>query len=232
MKIVVFTDIHGSFNSLIQLFSTDDFKNADKKIFLGDVVVCCSRPNQCVTLLKNSDCICLLGNNDMYVVDHIPKEDYITFSPSKLKQIDWMKANLSEENKRIISSWPRDYYLPVGNKKLYFTHYAWEHFNNDTNVVDTPKIINFSTRKKMFENIDADYIFFGHEHISNYHYDDKKHFFCIGTLGLRNPGCYLLIDIDNENMKIEEKFINFDIKEEINLMDIAGYPYNKKRIDT
>ena len=94
---------------------------------------------------------------------------------------------------------------------------------------DSPTPFNVDGIKEMFKDIDSDYYFFGHEHNSNYFYDDKKHFYCVGTLGLRNPGCYLVVNVDDK-VTIEEKYIEFDIDEEIKLMDKAGYPYAKNKI--
>ena len=82
----------------------------------------------------------------------------------------------------------------------------------------------------MFKNIDADYIFFGHEHRPKALVDGKKRFYLVGTLGLKSPSSYLMIDINKENVKIEERFIQHDINSEIDLMDKAGYPYEKSKI--
>ena len=82
----------------------------------------------------------------------------------------------------------------------------------------------------MFKDINADYIIFGHEHKTNYFYDKTKLFFCLGTLGLKSPGSYLIIEDRDGSINLTEKFIEFDINEEIDLMDIAGYPYNKNKI--
>ena len=230
MKILVFSDLHGSLNALKALMNTNDYITADKVIFLGDIVVGCSRPNECIELLKKLDCICLLGNNDSYIANHIPDADKAEFSNEKLSMIDWMNRNVSKRNKETINSWPKDFTININNKILYFTHYAWEHYNNDINVIDTPSIININTREKMFKNINADYIIFGHEHKTSYFYDDYKHYFCLGTLGLKNPGSYLLISTDNNEIKLEEKLIDFNINEEIEFMEKAGYPYEKQKI--
>ena len=52
MKILVFTDVHGNYNSLLALEKTNDFKTSDKIIFLGDVLFGYSRPNDCINFLK------------------------------------------------------------------------------------------------------------------------------------------------------------------------------------
>ena len=231
MKILVFTDLHGSLNSLKALINSEDYKVADKVIFLGDATIGCSRPNECIELLKEMNCICLLGNNDSYVIDHIPQVDYDELSNDKLLMIEWMIKNISKHNKETMKSWVRDCLINISDKKLYFTHYVWENYNNDINVIDTPSIKDINSRKEMFKDINADYIFFGHEHKTNYFFDDSKHYYCLGTLGLKSPGSYLVININkNNDIELEEKFVHFDINEEIKLMDEAGYPYEKDKI--
>ena len=231
MKIFVFTDVHGSLSCLQALENTEDFKTADLRIFLGDIVFGCSRPDECINTLKQWDCIKLLGNNDFYVCDHIPDVDKAEFSPSKLKQLDWICQNVSDENKSYLKSWPIDFRLNAGGKQLYFSHYAWEEFNNDINVVDSPENPSFEIRKQQFENIDADYYIFGHEHKTTHFSNNKKHYYCLGSSGLKTPGPYLLITCDDSQINLEEKFVEFDIMHEIDLMDKAGYPYAKNKIN-
>lgn len=231
MKILVFTDVHGSLNALHAIEETKDFKTADKKIFLGDVVFGCSRPNECVEFLKKNKCTCILGNNDSYVVDHIPEVDVAEFDSEKLVQMDWIRDILLESNKKIISSWPREVKMTIDGKKFVFMHYPWENYNNDINVIDSPLVPNVQIRKEMFSRFDADYIIFGHEHQTSYFTDGQKHYFCIGSLGLKVHAPYLMIDTNNgEKVDMQEKFVQFDIDEEIRLMDLAGYPYAKNKL--
>lgn len=230
MKVVVFTDVHGSLNSLKAFMDLEDFKTADKIVFLGDVSLGCSRANECIDLLKTIDCVCLLGNNDGYVADHIPEVDRAEFDNVKLEMIDWMRGHISDANKDYMKSWPREYYMNINGKVLYFTHYVWENCNNDINVIDSPKTKDLSSRKEMFKDIKADYIIFGHEHKPSYFVDNDRHYYCLDTMGLKCPGAYLVINARGDKIKLEEKFVDFDINEEIDLMDKAGYKYNKSKI--
>ena len=230
MKVLVFTDVHGSLNSLKALINCEDFKTADKIIFLGDVVVGCSRANECIELLKTIDCVSLIGNNDAYITYGIPKVERDGFNNEKLDMLEWMNNHISKENKDLISSWPKDYFMNINDKIFYFTHYAWENHNNQINVFPAPKTKDISSRKEMFKNINADYFVFGHEHQTNHIIANNKHYFCLGTIGLKSPGSYLVINVNNDKIELEEKFINFDINEEIDLMDEAGYPYEKDKI--
>ena len=229
IKILLFSDLHGSLNALEKLTQLEDWQNADKRIFLGDIVVGFSRPNECIDLLKKEDCICLLGNNDDYIANKIPEADLAEMSEGKRKQIDWMKEHVSEENKVWIKKLKKDYQIKIKNKKIYFTHYPWEEIDGEFSVVDSPKEKTLESRQKMFEDTDADYIFFGHEHGENIFEDEKKKYICLTTAGLENPAHYAIIHIHYNKIKIEEKTFEFDIDEEIQKMFDAGYPYNKKK---
>lgn len=230
MKILVFADIHGNLNALNAIMQTPDYLEADKKIFLGDVTFGCSRVEECIDILKTENIECLIGNNDSYISDHIPDCDWLEFQESKKEQFKWMIDNISQSNKDVINTWKKDLMLNINGIKFYLTHYPWENYNNDTNVIDTPKLINLDTRKQMFKDIDADYYIFGHEHKGNHFTDNQKHYICLGSSGLKPPRMYLVIDINEKIVKITEKNIDIDIEEELTLIDKAGYPYALNKI--
>ena len=225
MKIVVFSDIHGNLSSLNALCETDDFKTADKVVFLGDVVIGCSQINECIEQLQKMGCECLLGNNDYYVCYKIPDEEIDVFSEKKIKQIKNNQKIISEKNKEFIKSWKKDLKIIINKATLYFTHYPWESFGDNINIIDVPKHKSFQTRCEMFQNVDANYIFFGHEHLSNYFTDGSKNFYCVGTLGLEDPGSYLLITYKDNKVIIVEKHINSNLDYEKKLMNKDSFNY-------
>lgn len=228
MKILVFTDLHGSLNALKALIQTQDFKTADQVIFLGDAVMGCSRPNECIDLLRELNIICVLGNNDSYLCCGIDPDDKPKFTRTKLNQMEWMDAHVTKENKEFVASWPYSYVIKDESLTFYFTHYPWT--KNKLNVVDEPFIKCLYAREKLFRNIKADYYFFGHEHKTSIYSNRKQSFICVGTVGVKNPGSYFVI-LTEPDIQIKEKFVEFDINEEKKLMEAAGYPYNKKKID-
>ena len=227
MKILTFTDLHGSLNALKALQQTQDFKSADQIIFLGDVLMGCSRPNECIELLNKLNITCVLGNNDSYICNGLPQSDKPKFSFIKQNQYLWMNENITSANRAIVASWPRSYVIKDEAITLYFTHYPWN--KNKTDVVDEPFIKCLYAREKLFRNIKSDYYFFGHEHKTTIFANKKQSFICVGTLGLKNPGSYVVINTTPE-ITVEEKLIDFDLDEEIKLMEKAGYPYSKKKL--
>ena len=86
--------------------------------YLGDVCFGCSRPNDCIERLTNIDCINILGNNDFYACDHIPKADMKSFSKNKLEQYEYMKSHISEKNKQLVLSWDKNFTIEIDNKKF------------------------------------------------------------------------------------------------------------------
>ena len=150
MKILVFSDVHGSLNCLKTLKETEDFKCADKVVFLGDVVMGCSRPNECIDFIKDIGCECVFGNNDSYIFDHVPSVDFEEFDEVKKEQFQYMIKIVTDKSKNIMKEWRRGFFLNVGDKKIYFTHYAWENYNNDINVMDTPSDDDFECYENMF----------------------------------------------------------------------------------
>lgn len=206
MKICIFTDIHGNITSLNQFVKTKDFLEADKRIYLGDTVMTCLHPNECIELLNQYDCINLLGNNDSYIINNIKQED-----SEKYKQIMFTRNLVLEKNKNIMKKWDKEFYLNIDGIKLYFTHYPWQ---DDVNCFYVLKEKTLEKRQELFKHIDADYIFFGHEHLPNIFEDKKKKYICVGSLGLSQPCLYLMVTIENGNIEIEEKSFaqNFDFE--------------------
>lgn len=230
MKVLVFSDLHGSLNCLKAIINSEDFKTADKVIFLGDVVFGASRPNECIELLDIHNISCIVGNNDAYCFDKIPKADICTFSKGKLTQLEWMKNTTTQNNKDIMRNWPKSLTMSIAGKTFYFTHYMWEYLDDEYSVVDTDIVPTLENRQQLFSSIDADYYIYGHEHRYHYFKDDKKHYMCLASAGLQSPSKFIVIESDGDKIDIIEKSVAFDINEEITLMDNAGYPYNKSKI--
>lgn len=213
MKILVIADVHGNLSSLHSLSEQSFFKEADIKICLGDMIVDYSRPNECIEYLTQNF-ICLLGNNDSYIASGIPARGLNSFKQRKINQITMMSSIVSGDNKEIIKNLAKSYTLEIEGIKFHFCHYFWD--QDDDCIVDGGSKC-LSGRQALFKGIDADYIIFGHEHEFNHFYDEKKHYVCCATLGLRNPSRCLVIEVEEGNVKVEEKKFLHDFDIENNL---------------
>lgn len=222
MKILVVSDIHGNISAIKGLEKRENLKEYDYVFSLGDVIVDYPHPNECIEWVNNNTTP-IIGNNDMYICDHLPAR-WKEFSKWKTSNILMQRSLIREENKTIVNSWKKSYLLEVDGIKLYFTHYVWDKIDD---VVSWDYPVTEEGRKDLFNDIDADYIFFGHEHEGNYFTDGKKHYYCCASLGLRNPSRYLVIEINKGivNVETKEYLHDFDIE---NRLEFELLEKNKK----
>ena len=91
MKICVYSDVHSNLYALESLMQTDDYKSADLRIFLGDIVAVCPFPNECIENVLKSGDIWLMGNHDCYYAFGLPKEEFPYFQGERRKHQHYVK---------------------------------------------------------------------------------------------------------------------------------------------
>ena len=220
-RICVYSDVHGNIEALQKLLQTDDYQNADLRIFLGDAVMMCPHPNECLKTLFESKDILLMGNHDIYMAYGLPEEEFPYFSQSKRDHQAYMR-NITDENlKRKLKTLPKKFVLMEADFKFHFSHYVWE---TEKLVVDAPKKYNTKTLDKLFDGVDANYIVFGHEHEPFMIESEKATYVCIGSLGIKYPSRYVVIEIDDKDVKFEFKQIDFDVEKLKKEMISLNYP--------
>ena len=204
MKILVYTDVHGNKYALKNLQKSADYKNADLRIFLGDAVLRCPYPNECLQMIWKSGDIFVVGNHDLDCA-FISSENATTS-----EHIEYMKEKILPEYRKKLLNMPKEYYVDCFGKKLFFAHYPW---------VSGGSVMDIPARKEkkqktvdMFKNVNADYIIYGHDHTPAKFECDGKTFVCVGSLGLKHPGHYIVINIDETGVNIENKVVFFDVK--------------------
>ena len=83
MRILVYSDVHGNKYALEELQKTQDYENADLRVFLGDAVAMCAYPNECLEKIWQCGDVFLLGNHDSYCAYGLPEEEYAYFKADK-----------------------------------------------------------------------------------------------------------------------------------------------------
>ncbi len=74
MKILVYTDVHANKYALEELYKTEDYKHANLRVFLGDAIMMCPYPNECLKNIWDSGDVFILGNHDSYCAFGLPVE--------------------------------------------------------------------------------------------------------------------------------------------------------------
>ena len=227
MKIIVYSDVHGNKYALDALRDSDDYKTADRRIFLGDAVSFCAYPNECIEIIKNSGDDALIGNHDVYCAYGIPEEEYENINKKFLAHLDYIKNLTTEENKEFLRSLKHDISFEEQGKKFYFTHFIWVNDKILAKNPDGKKQPTTLTAEPFNSKVDANFVFFGHNHTAGIVEMNNKTYVCVGSLGVRSPGNYVVLDINENYVKIEPKRIEYNHKKLIEEMIEQDYPSAK-----
>ena len=210
MKVFVFTDLHGNIYALKNIIKSKDYKSADVKILLGDIITFSPFTNECVDLIrKQKDLIAILGNNDSYVVNGLTKDEEKVKNVLKLEHINNLRQELSTKNTNYLKSLPRDFVLKQNNIEIYFTHYLWE---TKTELVDDPKTYDMQDVYEIFKDVKHNIIVFGHLHKPFCYEIKNKKLVCVGSCGATYPSCYTMIEIKENQIVFENKNIDYSYK--------------------
>lgn len=96
MKYLVFSDIHSNLEAFEALLSLNAFKEADKYLFLGDLVGYGANPNEIINRFKViENTYCIRGNHDKVIAD---LESSSLFNPVAAFSAEWSKIHIADEN--------------------------------------------------------------------------------------------------------------------------------------
>jgi predicted phosphodiesterase len=96
MKYLIFSDIHSNFEAFEALLQCAPVIEADKHLFLGDLVGYGANPNQTITLFKEIENIySIRGNHDKVIAN---LESSSLFNPVAAFSAEWSKLQISEDN--------------------------------------------------------------------------------------------------------------------------------------
>ena len=224
MKIFVFQDIHSNIDVLCNIEHLDDYKNADYRIFLGDLIGLGPDAKECVDKLMTMDTINLMGNHDYWIANHLGKRELNKCEVEKIHHVQYFRNTLDDKEIDFLNSFKRDYSIEIEDKKLYFTHFIWESEEDTIHCHDRSNEAIFD----LFKDNDAKYIFYGHEHDPSVNEKDGKYLICFGSTGIIYPGYYGVIEIDNGSIILSQKTINYDLKKIQSRIAELEYPLYKK----
>lgn len=166
-KIGVITDVHGNLPALKAILTEFDKLQVDETIHCGDVVDMGPDSAECLHLLASrKNTTLLLGNHDKDFLydDYIAKK--LSHVPTEHKR--YVFDSLTEDDRRIVDTFPLTTERICAGKKIAFTHYAY-----DKSTVADKKDFFFAwidqhpTAEffdKVFDGWDCDAVFFGHKH--------------------------------------------------------------------
>lgn len=175
MKIIFFSDAHGNGYSVIKFFEDIKYISYDKLIFGGDIFGYYYDQEKIIKLLREHNCICLLGNHDRMFLDilerKIEEDNLIMRYGLTYRNIS---ERISKESVEFLYSLNSRVDLETDGIHLTFVHGSVDNPLNGRIYIDTE-----ITDYRKYEGLD--YVFMGHTH------HKMKKILANGTI-LINPG--------------------------------------------
>lgn len=220
-KIAVFSDIHGNLEALEAILNDINNDTFDEVIYLGDIINIGPNSKECLEKILNSNVKFILGNHDLYYLNGFDKFE---IEENKLNHYKWINKTLPTKLREKLKDLPIYYYLTRDNHTFKFNHYFIK------NLDDVYPFYGIGTIKRMDKEnllkiIDAEYIFYGHDHEANYSIIDNKHLINVGSSGCvkNNKTYYTILKIDKE-VSITKKEVIFNRSKFENKLRNSNYP--------
>ncbi len=216
-ELAIISDIHGNLDALNAIM-----KHLGKKSIycLGDLVGYGANPNEVVEWVRENNVKCVMGNHEYAVVTG----DASWFNPDAQRAVFWTRSNLKRENFDFIKKLPKKMELKVDAVRILFVHGSPDDPIFEYVLPDTHEgLFDYYLSKN-----NADVIGLGHTHIPFLYESDKGIIFNPGSIGQPRSNdpraCYAILTIDNNDVKVEHKLIEYDVESAANKIVGAGLP--------
>jgi putative phosphoesterase len=228
LKYCIFSDIHGNYINLVDMFKSTINLNIDKYICLGDVCNYYTDNKKVIDFLIDKNIDCVLGNHD---------ELYMTTNKLSKKKIESYNFDYELRNSYKHIDFLRnlpDHIVLEGHQKVLLCHGSPNNFTNEYIYPDS--------KLTSFEDCGYDIVFFGHTH-RQFLKKHKNIIFCnVGSVGQpRDNGLlfgFVTFDSEQEIISLYRKHSNKSMllnsyggivpEEVIQMLDrneLIDYPY-------
>lgn len=204
-KIAIISDIHGNLPALEAVLHDIKEKGINDIFCLGDLVGYYCFHNEVVTLIRERNIRCLLGNHDFAIIKN---KGVIERSKTCTKILTWQLETLTKENLEFLTTLPDKIEETIFEKNLFFVH---------AGLIDSIDEYIFDISAEYLEknNFKQDVLIHGHTHLPNYKtFFNGKICFNPGSVGQPRNGdprsSYLIID-SNWNFEFVKIAYNVDL---------------------
>ena len=226
MKIGIITDVHNNviaLNSILKLFEEN---GCDEIICCGDIIGIGPFPEETVQRIKSLKNIqCVLGNHEKYLINGLKKPYPDGMDESEALHHLWEHNLLSDDSKNYIKQLPYKLQLDREEIKIAVVHYSINENNEYINFTTDP---NLTDCEKMFLDIDANIILYGHDHKGSIVYGKDKIYIDCGSLGCTSTCEGIaqggILTLDKQNFIFEKVFAEYDLLKVLSEIDSIKYP--------
>lgn len=227
MKLGIITDIHNNLAALTAVLAVFEKEQCEKIICCGDIIGIGPYPEETVTVMRNLPNLagCVRGNHENFLLVGMPSvfPNDKMMEQGEYEHHKWEHAKLSEPSRKFLSGLPFEQYVELEGKRIYIAHYSMDADHQYVNYTPNPTV---SDLERMFPEIEADVILYGHDHVANVVKDDKWYINC-GSAGCpgreKNTARAGILKLDGE-IEFEPVCITYDVSKTIEDIDRFNYP--------
>jgi putative phosphoesterase len=232
MKIGIFQDVHANlpaFKKAIEVFRSE---NCTKIIHVGDLVGIGPYPKETLELalsIKEMDFV--MGNHDYWCSIGLPDPIPDWMGTEEVSHELWTQSQIGEKLAEEIKKWKFSIDLKLAPKwTITFQHYALTEDRNWFQTIN--KNPEAHELDKMFDYVDSDYIFYGHNH-SPHDEKGKCRYVNLGSAGCHDkPEIRLaILESKKDNITLKKRTIAYNdngLMEEFDKKKVPAREFIKK----
>ena len=238
MRIAFIADIHGNFPAFMHVYK-DAIKNGvDKFIFVGDYIFDMPFSNETAHfLMKLDNAHVIKGNKEMYLA-RLANDNQETWIYNQMGVIYQTYRDLAPDARDYLNNLADELYMQVNpslsiyaahvpgflkqgtktncNSSNYHRKMMTKPFTHEEFLLEFNDIINTDACKAHINQIDANIIVFGHNHLQSHAYCGNKLILNPGSCGLpldfNRAASYTILDETKGKLTVIEKRVPYDVE--------------------
>ncbi len=226
MKLAVLADIHGNASALEAVLADAEAQGATDYLVLGDLCYRGPKPKESLELIRKLHAKVIKGNADAWAVRGV-KEGEVPDSALQMMQTEqtFTASCLSEEDIQYLDSLPTTLEIPLTNKRQMFAFHATPESIFD---VVSQEASNQTFEAWTKENPRAEFLTYGHIHVSHFRHIDGRKIFNPGSIGLPFDGdpraSYVILKREENDINLDFRRVSYDINKAVKDLEESGYP--------
>jgi putative phosphoesterase len=137
MRVALISDLHASEVALAAVLADIKRVGVDQIACLGDVATLGPRPRAVLSMLRDLNCPCVLGNHDEFLLDPDAIRAY-TEAPIIVEAVDWCRSGLSGEELAFLRTFQARAELPLGGGDTLLLFHGTPRSNTEDLLATTP----------------------------------------------------------------------------------------------
>ncbi|MCL2773462.1 MAG: metallophosphoesterase family protein [Oscillospiraceae bacterium] len=244
MKVAIISDVHGNYPALASVVDDAVSNNVEKFIFAGDYIFDLPFSNEVAKLLMNLDNAYIVKGNKEIRLNGLANDNQDNWTLNQFGNVYQTFRELSPYVYDFLNGLNNECYIRVNpDVSIYVNHFPEyiprlspvrelfsssgflkrmleKPFSHEQFLEDFRDAVNRDEIKNQIEQIDANIIVFGHNHLQAYCYCGDKLIINPGSCGLpldfNTAAPYTILEITDCGFDVTEKRVEYDVESVIN----------------